>query len=88
MFHCYTISFGIFYSLLFAVSLSFSYCWGKTFQFPLPPNFKSIFFRSMNFCSVIREKKPEMLCFHGNVKKFFFFFHCDSPEISQANLIV
>lgn len=40
----------------------------------------------MNLCSVKGEKEPETFHFDENVKKRFF--HFDSPEISQANLIV
>lgn len=71
------------------ISLLFSQCLGKTLQFPRSQIFEGIFFRSMNLCSVIGEEETEMLCFHDNVKRIiFFFFHFDSPEISQANLIV
>lgn len=56
VFHSYAISSESFYSLVFAVALLFSHCWGKTFQFPLPKISIGIFFGSVNLWSVIGEK--------------------------------
>lgn len=71
VFHHYAISFGSFYSLFFAISLSFSHCWGKTFQFPLLKNFKGLFFRSM-FSH--RGKRAWNIMLSRKCDKFFFFF--------------
>lgn len=59
---------------------------GKTFQFPLPKNFKGIFFRGVNLCSVIGEKESEMLYFHEDVKKRIFFILIPLKFLKQISL--
>ena len=87
-FHHYAVSFGSFCSLFFAIWLSFSHCWGKTFQFPLPKNFKGVFFQRNEFVFSHRQKGAWNVMLSWKCEEKNFVLHFDSPEISQANLIV